>query len=266
MTENQDLIVSKLDEIRAWEVSIFRTVSDLLTLERYNHIKKTSDLGEYIDVSYKDNIVHFFVPDYHIDYVQKIIVQTECFYEKELLEYFGELVKEHKGSCAGKVFIDAGTNIGNHTLYFSKILNASKVYCFEPQKEIFTILEKNIKANNVNAECYNNVLSDKSERFAIGSFIPANFGATNFVSNQNGEYTSLTLDEVCMKDEICAIKIDVEGHDFPVLKGAVKILEKYAPVLWIEIKDAAEEKIHFLSSFGYVLANRFNEDYFFYKQ
>ena len=265
MSENQDLILNKLNEIHSWEVATCRAITDLLILERYNHIKKTGNEGEYIDISYRDTIVHFFVPNYHIDYVQKIIVQTECFYEQELLEYFTNLVREHKGTCEGKIFIDAGTNIGNHTLYFSKILNAAKVYCFEPQKEIFKILQKNIKANNVNAEIYNNVLSDKSENFSIDKFYSHNFGATSFISDENGKYTSLTLDDICLKDEICAIKIDVEGHDFPVLKGAVKILEKYSPVLWIEIKSEAEEKINFLASFGYVLAARSNEDYFFYK-
>ena len=266
MAENQDMIIHKLDEINSWEFATFRAMADLLALERYNHIKKIGNEGEYIDVSYKDTIVHFFVPNYHIDYVQKTIVQTECFYEKELLEYFAQLIKEIKGTGKGKTFIDAGTNIGNHTLYFSKILNAAKVYCFEPQKEIFKILQKNVKANNVNAECYNNLLSDKSANFSMDQFNPANFGATNFVNDQNGEYSSLTLDDVCLKDEICAIKIDVEGHDFHVLRGAVQILEKYGPVLWVEIKDEVEEKINFLSSFGYVLVKRWNEDYFFYKK
>lgn len=266
MAENQDVIINKLNEICSWQNVIFNCLSDLLIMQRYNYIKKSCDGGECIDISYRDNIIHFFVPNYHIDYVQKAIVQKECFYEQELLEYFENFIHEHKGECEGKVFIDAGSNIGNHTLYFSKILKAAKVYCFEPQKEIFKILEKNIKANGVNAEYYNNVLSDKSEKFSIDKFFPFNFGATSFISNKNGEYSSLTLDEICLKDEIFAIKIDVEGHDFPVLKGAVQILKKYSPVLWIEIKDEIEDKINFLSSMGYVLATRYNEDFFFYKK
>ena len=100
----------------------------------------------------------------------------------------------------------------------------------------------------------------------MNDFLSFNFGATNFVCDQNGQYSSVTLDDICLKDDILAIKIDVEGHDFPVLKGAVQILEKYSPVLWIEIKDEAEEKIKFLSSFGYVLAKKVDEDYFFYKE
>lgn len=266
MSENQDLIFNKMKELSSWQNVIFNRISDLLVLSRYNNIKKSSDMGDYIDILYRDRIIHFFVPSYHIDWVQKAIVQTEAFWEQELLELFAKIIKEHKGNSEGKVFIDAGSNIGNHTLYFSKILGASKVYCFEPQKEIFKILEKNIKANNVNAECYNNVLSDKSENFSIDRFISFNFGATSFTSDKGGEYKSLTLDDVCIKDDIFAIKIDVEGHDFPVLRGAVKILEKYSPVLWIEIKDEAEEKIKFLSSFGYVLLKQINEDYFFCKE
>lgn len=266
MAENQDLVFNKLEEIRTTENYIFSIVTDLLILERYNHIKKNDDMGEHIDISYRDNIIHFFVPNYHIDFVQKRIVQTEAFWEQNLLEDFAKILKEHKGDSEGKVFIDAGANIGNHTVYFSKILKAGKVYCFEPQKEVFKILQKNIQANDVNAECYNNVLSDKSEKFSMDRFLSFNFGATSFTSDKDGQYESLTLDDVCLKDDIYAIKIDVEGHDFAVLRGAVQILKKYSPILWIEIKDEAEAKIDFLASLGYSLVERRDEDYFFCKK
>jgi FkbM family methyltransferase len=266
MPKSQDLLINKLNEICSWEVAILNRITDLSIFEKYDRMKKITKDGEYIDISYKDKIIHFFVPNYRTDTVQRRIVQTECFWEKDLLEFFENLVADQKGDYKGKIFVDAGANIGNHTLYFSKILKASKIYCFEPQKEIFNILQKNIKANAVNAECYNNVLSDQLEKFSIDKFTPYNFGGTNFIRDQKGEYSSLRLDDICLKDEIFAMKIDVEGHDFFVLKGAIKILEKYAPILWIEMKDEIELKINFLSSFGYVLAKKWNEDYFFYKK
>ena len=43
MSENQDLILNKLNEIHSWEVATCRAITDLLILERYNHIKKTEE-------------------------------------------------------------------------------------------------------------------------------------------------------------------------------------------------------------------------------
>ena len=86
------------------------------------------------------------------------------------------------------------------------------------------------------------------------------------MSTPEGEYSSLTVDDICLKDEICAMKIDVEGHELQVLKGATEVLKKYSPVLWVEIKEKGlEEKMNFLLSLGYVVAKKRGENYFFYK-
>jgi FkbM family methyltransferase len=260
-----NLVVDKLNTILSVNAGIFNKVTDLILLEKYNHIKKKSIKGEYINIPYKDINIRFFVPNYHTDYIQKLLVLTQKFYEINLLELFENLLKKYNVNYKGKIFIDAGANIGNHTLFFSKILQASKIYCFEPQKEIFKTLKKNIRANSVKAKCYNNVLSDVSENFSFGKFEPDNFGATNFINNADGKYKSLILDDVCLRDEICVLKIDVEGHELPVLKGATKILEKYSPVLWVEVKSGLEDVINFLSQFGYMLVKRDYENCFFFK-
>ena len=48
-----------------------------------------------------------------------------------------------------KIILDIGAHIGSHSLIYSQMFPDSKIYCFEPQKEIYEILETNINDNNL---------------------------------------------------------------------------------------------------------------------
>ena len=51
--------------------------------------------------------------------------------------------------------------------------------------------------------------------------------------------------------KIDVIKMDVDGCEFPVLRGMTNILEKFSPVLMIEIESDLENIKEFLSKYGY---------------
>jgi hypothetical protein len=59
------------------------------------------------------------------DVIQTFIIVKRKFYEEEQLDE----VKNHIKS--GAIFLDIGSNIGNHVLYFAKILDAELVYAFD---------------------------------------------------------------------------------------------------------------------------------------
>jgi len=72
-----------------------------------------------------------------------------------------------------------------------------------------------------------------------------------------------TLDESLPRNEsISLIKIDVEGHELPLLRGACQTLEKHGPLLYVEVnhlilKDAGSSGAEFIDTaareFGYVV-------------
>ena len=69
------------------------------------------------------------------------------------------------------------------------------------------------------------------------------------------EVESITIDSLNLHD-IGFIKIDVEGHELEVLKGAVKSLKKFSPMLQIEVEQRhisypMEKVFEFLDSLGY---------------
>ncbi|MBQ3059990.1 MAG: FkbM family methyltransferase [Desulfovibrio sp.] len=61
----------------------------------------------------------------------------------------------------------------------------------------------------------------------------------------------------------CCRKIDTEGHELSVLGGMSDILNKYKPILWIEIIESLDDKISYLKNFSYKLVNHTGQDYFF---
>jgi len=151
------------------------------------------------------------------------------------------------------VCVDCGANRGNHTIYYSKILKAKKVYAFEPIEKIYKELLNNVAANNINnVEIYNFGLGAKESVIKLYSEIPDSRGA--FAFWYEGETTmkpfdmgykkhidadyitakSVSLDSI-ITEHVDFIKIDVEGMEMELLKGAKRIIEESNPVILIEV-------------------------------
>lgn len=156
--------------------------------------------------------------------------------------------------------LDIGANIGNHSLFFSRYYE--RVYCFEPNPRTFQLLKMNGSLVN-NIECINVGLSD-FEGKGILSNNPSNMGAASLAinsgtnqSNQH-EIELRTLDSFSdiYSHGIGLIKIDVEGHELAVLKGAEKFINKNRPTILFEqhlteFKDGKSPIVEYLKTIGY---------------
>lgn len=134
--------------------------------------------------------------------------------------------------------IDVGNNIGCHSIPYSTIVENGTVYCFEPCELANDRFIKNCELNDVkNIELFKELLSDKEED------LPFNIDEQNFnkgvgrvdYNSSNFEHAK-TLDSFLneLEGNIRLLKIDVEGHELNVLKGAQKLLKKYKPYIFIE--------------------------------
>ena len=88
-------------------------------------------------------------------FFEKIINLFDIYHQRRILKFIKKFDV--------KYFIDVGTHKGEFLSYILR-LNCKKIYCFEPQKEIFKILHKNYK-NNKKVELFNLGLSDKSTNY-----------------------------------------------------------------------------------------------------
>lgn len=154
--------------------------------------------------------------------------------------------------------IDIGSNIGVHTVsMLDGVSNNGFVIAFEPQKDLAKCLTETLKQVNRtnpgrmisgNFEVSNHLVSNKNEKklfYSDGSGrsrIPIE--GDRYIKNWKKNYLqSTTLDSFLstnkkynnLKLPICLIKIDVEGHEFEVLEGAKNTIQKYNPVIYIEV-------------------------------
>ena len=153
--------------------------------------------------------------------------------------------------------MDVGANIGNHAVAFSKTFG--KVVAFEPNPIVFLLLQANSIGRNIKP--INSGLSSKSGKLLFEQDFD-NLGASkiiNLASASSIEILVTTLDDEIPENEIQSvsfIKIDVEGHEYEVLRGAKKLLESAKPVLAIEAiyrseTEAGEKVEKLLRSVGY---------------
>ncbi len=127
------------------------------------------------------------------------------------------------------LFIDVGSNIGCFTILACAVKGA-RGYCFEPITATYDRLIENLQLNNLTdrVKTFNIGISDKNEMLNFTT----DKNATNLVikdATQNSNVTSVkvtTLDNILSSESPSMLKIDVEGYETPVLKGAFKILQK----------------------------------------
>lgn len=162
------------------------------------------------------------------DLISANIGNRSTFYELPWLKISEKYLE------SGQTIIDCGANIGNHSVYWSKICKYN-VISIEPFKDNFELLEKNKEANNCDFVTVKAVLSDR-EKMVSCCDNKNNKGAIFYREDEHGDCISSTLDIIASDyHPIHAIKIDVEGDELNVLKGSINIINKYKPILFIEI-------------------------------
>jgi FkbM family methyltransferase len=138
----------------------------------------------------------------------------------------------------GDVFVDVGANIGFLSLVgCSTVESAGKVYAFEPVPNTFNILKINKELNGFNQLVLNQfALGNETKTVEIFNEKENRGGASilNHINSEGIKIDVKRLDELNIKEKINTIKIDVEGFEFEVLKGAEKTIKKDKPNLIIE--------------------------------
>jgi FkbM family methyltransferase len=141
----------------------------------------------------------------------------------------------------GNTVVDAGAFIGDHTVAYSKAVGSmGVVYAFEPNHIAFTCLEHNT-AGLKNVSRYRHGLSDRKE------IVPLSGNNGNYGGTYVGEHMKIAEVPMDTLDHSVPwgadfIKIDVEGYEVKVLRGAQNIIKKYHPRLVIEVNTGALER------------------------
>lgn len=213
-------------------------------------------------------------------YFWKIKAKSDFDYTaKEMVE--GSLSKHFV--CESGIFLDVGAHMGKWSVIVGKNYPNCQVFSFEPNPNTFQYLEANIKLNNLNNIIpINKVVSiEKSvlsfnmepELSCISKVVDSTSETGSNVINIDAiDIDSFLSEQKIEPNMVKLIKIDVEGHEFEVLKGSEYFLSNTSKGSRIicEILDAQENRnniIEFMKSFNFsceVLETKC--DYLFTKQ
>lgn len=182
--------------------------------------------------------IHFDL-DVH-ECVQKGIF---CFHYFEPEDVAGFRCFVHPG---GMIF-DVGANIGQYSLLASKLVGEKgHIYAFEPSPDVIDRLRHHLEINGAdNVELVCKAAADRcgTAKFypanelgnqGVGSLLPAEEYRAQIRSGSPIEVEVITLDEFCDEhaiDHIDVLKIDVEGFDLDVIKGAERVLARSPDVV-----------------------------------
>ncbi|NMJ43195.1 FkbM family methyltransferase [Roseomonas sp. JC162] len=182
-----------------------------------------------------DTPVSMYLPSAVTDLIQRSILTSGTFFEAHMLSEIRRLLPPRP------VVIDAGANIGNHTLFFGLICGASEIVAFEPLRTVFPILKRNVELNNLHqVRCINAALGAREGRAALTHFMHGNLGASAFDLGKDAGYDVTTIDALDLQ-RCDLLKIDVEGSHVAVLEGARATLQRLRPLVWIELRAGRGE-------------------------
>jgi len=161
----------------------------------------------------------------------------------------------------GTEILDIGANIGYNSLMFS---DYGPVYAFEPL--FHKIVQLNIDNNNLKHKMYSVPIALSNKNDTSTMYFPTsvpntglrNYGGSSMYTFDGTDYSTETKVDCRRLDDIYKgvtsfMKIDVEGHELEVLKGAENTIKKFMPTILIEIHDFNENnEVHkYLKELGY---------------
>jgi len=193
---------------------------------------------KYKDFEMGDIAMFLEIMPYPIkSYIRPKIISNRFFFEKQVSFFLSKL--------KGDIFVDVGAFLGHYSLMLCN--NFNQIFAFEPSPINLKLLRQNIyygKAKNIT--CVGMAVSDKdgtstlhlsSKKFSGGHSLLDSRGLPQDIKVKTCTLATFFKDE----PKIDLVKVDVEGAEWIVLKGAEPILNKIKS--WVvELHDLKRKK------------------------
>ena len=160
---------------------------------------------------------------------------------------FGQLCRP------GHYVVDAGANIGTHTLAFARLVgDRGRVFAFEPQRMVAQVLAANVALNSLtNVHTYHLGVGAEGATLWLSDIAYSrvnNFGGFSLEALACGDSEArpkyrvavVRLDDFYEQPRLDFIKIDVQGMEADVVRGAAGLIRRHKPVIYTE-NDKAQK-------------------------
>jgi FkbM family methyltransferase len=169
-------------------------------------------------------------------------------YEREEIEFVRSVL--HAGDTA----VDVGGHIGFFTMQMAAMVGPTgAVYSFEPFGPNADLLERSIDENRfedrvtfqraaVGAVTGTATLTFPAETLNSGGAYLLRAGTSPLTGNQKADVPLVALDDVKMQGRVRLIKMDVEGAEPQVIRGAARLLAEHRPIILSELHPTQLER------------------------
>ena len=182
------------------------------------------------------------------------------------------LLEQALNAAPAGLFLDVGANTGVYSLLSKGICPLREVHAFEPLPLVLRILRNNIDLNKFAADIIVVDAAVCEETGTAGLFVPTQeHGLVETSASLSSKFKSahsdvltvrtIKLDDYCRQissKRVAVMKIDVEGMEHKVLKGAQETIARDRPIIFCEILPAARtwaEISLILESAGYLVGS-----------
>lgn len=205
---------------------------------------------------------NYYLPaDAHLDVIANTIKAGGIF-ENEVVTLASKYIKH------GTAVLDVGSNFGQMAILFSKMVGKKgRVYAFDADDFVFSILKKNIKANKLEGHVtatYGAVHNIPGETlfFPVQDFERfSSYGSygIDYKGRKGREVPTVTIDSLNIAHPVSFMKVDVQGGDLYAMQGAVRTIQRNQMPILFEYEYHFEDElgmnfqdyVDFVSSIGY---------------
>ncbi|WP_210447116.1 FkbM family methyltransferase [Vibrio crassostreae] len=199
------------------------------------------------------------LPNKDLDYIQKKIAESNRPYEYKMLEDM------YSRLSIGDCVLDIGANVGNHTLYLAAVAQCH-VEAFEPNKLLCDAISLSCKENGFQdrVKVHNFALSSAPGEATFVATDESNLGSQSIELSQESAseecFEVKVIDQLEFSLPIKLMKVDVEGFELEVLKGAKELIQRDMPYIYVECltEDEFATVSELLTDYGYSYWDTFN--------
>jgi FkbM family methyltransferase len=215
----------------------------------------------------------------------KFEVPNTCEYNLEMAFILGGMHSIPECHVeAGDIVFDVGAHFGFFS-YYAVQKGAKEVYAFEPNPYVFEILKKHAEMWSDKIKPYQLALSEKNGEADL--FISGELGTIStmlenreksilkfYKYNKKVKVKTMTLDSFCKEynvERVDFIKIDTEGSEREIIKGAKETIKRFKPKMAIAAYHLPDDKkvipelvLSIRDDYKFKLVNKGEEDLFFF--
>ena len=144
------------------------------------------------------------------------------------------------------VFIDVGANVGAYLFTLEGHLQSANIYAFEPNPQLFKRLRRLFPKVNLYSVALSDISTTAEFKIPVinGEKVHTRGTLQTSIKEKDEEKTILQQVQVKPLDDLDLnlkkldfIKIDVEGNEMQTLRGARKTIQKFKPILMVEMEQ-----------------------------